>query len=80
MAKQDKTQGFAFKIGKTIYNFLHEDDLKLSRPESNEFSLKFELEKILVDAGELLESYYKDPLDVLDFLLEDLKALRKTQK
>ena len=76
MAKRDKSQGFAFKNNGILYNFQTESK-SLETEYISEDGLKYEIEKILVEAAELLESEYKTSEEILEMLIEDLEYLRK---
>lgn len=80
MADRDKMQGFAFKIGDKLYNFVQPDEITLAKKvELSEDGIRYEIEKIMADAFELLEAAAHDPEDILDMLIEDLEYLKNNK-
>lgn len=77
MAKRDKEQGFYFLVDRLAYRFLTNGDVEKQHLSHDSF--RHEIEKILAEAFELLDSEYKDPEEVLDMLISDLTDLRDSK-
>lgn len=74
MGKKDNTQGFAFYFGKKYYSF--QQDIVFEPKHESDETIEYEIQRIMSEAFELLESGYKDPKTILDLLLADLQDLK----